>query len=115
MNNTDLEHLINNIPTINIEFDNNDHIKTEYFNEIYYLDDDNFEIEFDKWFIRCSINLVEFGTTTDSTIDSPKEWNSFKKQKLVDIKEIWEEDNQVEFTEEQKNIIEEEIKKCITT
>jgi len=115
MKDTDLEHLIKHIPSINIEFDNNDHIKTEYFNEICYFDDENFEIEFDKWFIRCTINVVEFGNTINSTNDSPQEWHAHKKQKIVLLKEVWEDDNQIEFTKEECATIENEIKKCIVT
>ncbi|MDB0602127.1 hypothetical protein PL373_13410 [Tenacibaculum maritimum] len=106
-----LMSVLKNLPSIEIEFDwDYDDRGNDYGT---YKNEDH-EIEFDNWFIRCELFVTESGKTTSSTYLQPSEFNSIGYQVEVGKLELWNDEDEIELTEQQyEKIVEQIIKNII--
>lgn len=108
----EFSQLIKHIPHINIELEKFDYDDTGA--KTLHFFDDNFEIEANKWLIRCCIEVSEKGMLKQATYEFTEEWEVSELNSDVTIKEVWDED-ELTLTDDQKTALEKEIKKRINT
>ncbi len=106
MDNSNLiKEITDNLPIIEIEID--------YDGDIGLYDNDDYEIEFERYLIRCHISIKTERKITEQDYLQPEESENQIKEIYIFINEVWEQDFELIFNKKEKRIISESIENNI--
>lgn len=106
----ELEALLKALPSIGIELDWD---WNSYGDQWGSYENDEHELEFGQWFIRCGLQVSQRATTTLESYLQPSEFSSTGMEAFVDNIALWRGEEEIDVTPEQSKAIQFQIIKNI--